>query len=86
MGQESLTRFDQPKKKKRPNSKRKVGSENAIVAGPKTNSENRRPAITNTKANTADRKPVDNRNKPTDNRIRPAENKIKPINKNEPKK
>jgi hypothetical protein len=86
MGQESLTRFDQPKKKKRPNSKRKVGSENAIVASTKTNSENRRPAITNTKANTVDRKPVDDRKKPTDNRIRPAENKIKPINKNEPKK
>lgn len=31
MGQESLTRFDQPKKKKRPNKKRKPG-ENAIVA------------------------------------------------------
>ena len=31
MGQESLTRFDQPKKKKKPNKKRK-GGENLIVA------------------------------------------------------
>jgi cell fate regulator YaaT (PSP1 superfamily) len=32
MGQESLTRFDQPKKKKKPNKKRKPGGENVIVA------------------------------------------------------
>ncbi|MEP7094002.1 MAG: hypothetical protein ABI793_08080, partial [Flavobacterium sp.] len=34
MGQESLTRFDQPKKKKKPNRKRKPTAENAIVATP----------------------------------------------------
>lgn len=34
MGQESLTRFDQPKKKKRPNKKRKPEGEVAISKGP----------------------------------------------------
>ena len=32
MGQESLTRFDQPKKKKKSNKKRKPGAENVIVS------------------------------------------------------
>ena len=32
MGQESLTRFDQPKKKKRPNKKRKPSNDNKIIA------------------------------------------------------
>src|SRR6187551_3497714 len=31
MGQESLTRFDQPKRKKKPNKKPRVAGENAIV-------------------------------------------------------
>lgn len=38
MGQESLTRFDQPKKKKKPNKKRK-GGENLIVAKNNTNTD-----------------------------------------------
>jgi cell fate regulator YaaT (PSP1 superfamily) len=63
MGQESLTRFDQPKKKKRPNSKRKTVGENAVAG-------NNRPVI--------EKKPADNRIKPADNRIKPAENKPKP--------
>lgn len=44
MGQESLTRFDQPKKKKRPNKKRKPEGEVAISKGPaiqKNTPENR---------------------------------------------
>jgi len=32
MGQESLTRFDQPKRSKKSNRKRKPGGENGIVA------------------------------------------------------
>jgi hypothetical protein len=34
MGQESLTRFDQPKKKKKPNRKRKTNAEAATVGAP----------------------------------------------------
>jgi len=37
MGQESLTRFDQPKRKKKPNRKRKQNAENATVAAPAQN-------------------------------------------------
>ncbi|MEG2099875.1 MAG: regulatory iron-sulfur-containing complex subunit RicT [Flavobacterium sp.] len=45
MGQESLTRFDQPKRKKKPNRKRKPNAENAIVAAPeKAQQANNKPA------------------------------------------
>ncbi|SMO78570.1 Cell fate regulator YaaT, PSP1 superfamily (controls sporulation, competence, biofilm development) [Flavobacterium resistens] len=37
MGQESLTRFDQPKRKKKPNRKRKPNAENAVVAAAPSN-------------------------------------------------
>ena len=40
MGQESLTRFDQPKKKKKPNKKRKPGGENVIVANKNNDNKN----------------------------------------------
>jgi hypothetical protein len=45
MGQESLTRFDQPKPKKKPNKKRKPAGENAIVAN------NNKPANNNNNNN-----------------------------------
>jgi cell fate regulator YaaT (PSP1 superfamily) len=53
MGQESLTRFDQPKKKKKPNRKRKAVGENVIVANkPNTNTNNNNKTNTNTTTNT----------------------------------
>jgi hypothetical protein len=51
MGQESLTRFDQPKKKKKPNKKRKTG-DNLIVAN-KENSNNSVNNKSNNNRNTA---------------------------------
>ena len=41
MGQESLTRFDQPKKSKRNNKKPKRAGENVIVAAPKKAGDNK---------------------------------------------
>ena len=41
MGQESLTRFDQPKKKNKSNKKRRPSGENVIVATNRQNSEPR---------------------------------------------
>jgi len=41
MGQESLTRFDQPKKSKRPNKKPKKAGENVITANPKKAADNK---------------------------------------------
>jgi hypothetical protein len=71
MGQESLTRFDQPKKKKKSNRNNKRPNENAIVAN------NNRPGQP---------KPAgDNKIRPNENKIRPNENIIKPAIKNEPK-
>jgi hypothetical protein len=55
MGQESLTRFDQPKAKKKPNKKRKPSGENAIVANANkpanSNNNNNRPAGNNNRNN-----------------------------------
>lgn len=68
MGQESLTRFDQPKGKKKNNRKRKPNPENAIVANgapkpPRTKNNNNKPQNANKPANTnkpaaADKKPA----------------------------
>jgi hypothetical protein len=60
MGQESLTRFDQPKAKKKHPKKRKPG-ENAIVANSNNNTNNK--SANNNRQNpvdknTADKKPV----------------------------
>ena len=66
MGQESLTRFDQPKAKKKPNKKRKTVGENAIVAnGSKPAKDNKiiknsKPADTNRQA-PVDKKPAEPR-------------------------
>ncbi len=66
MGQESLTRFDQPKKKKRPNKKPKITAERSNAEGaPKANQEN---------------KP--NQNKPNNNKSRPNNKKPNNNNKN----
>jgi hypothetical protein len=99
MGQESLTRFDQPKKKKRPTKKKKPG-ENAIVANKPAGSNVIRPnnpnhpAVAkvvekpanqnpNQNANAATERKPNNRNK---NRNKPSGNR-KPAerNPNEPK-
>jgi hypothetical protein len=61
MGQESLTRFDQPKKKKRSNKKSKQGVEGNV--------RNNRPAITSNNNTEA------NKNKPSGNNNRPNNNK-----------
>jgi hypothetical protein len=47
MGQESLTRFDQPKRSKKSNKKRKPGGENLIVAS-NNNKQNNPPSAKNT--------------------------------------
>jgi hypothetical protein len=65
MGQESLTRFDQPKPKKKQNKKRKPAGENAIVANnnkPASNNKitNNKPANNNRQA-PADKKPAEPR-------------------------
>jgi hypothetical protein len=74
MGQESLTRFDQPKKKKKSNRNNKRPGENAIVANNSHEhlKHNEKPL-------------VDNKIRPNENKIRPNENIIKPAIKNEPK-
>jgi hypothetical protein len=80
MGQESLTRFDQPKKKKRPTKKPRQGVEG------NTNSGNNRPANPN------NNKPSGNNNRPNNNKRPNPNNKSgeprKPIiiTKNEDKK
>ncbi|MCF8323225.1 MAG: hypothetical protein K9I26_08820, partial [Flavobacterium sp.] len=59
MGQESLTRFDQPKRKKKPNKKRKSGGENLIVAN-SNNKPNNAPRTKNPEDNkpAVSRKPI----------------------------
>jgi len=83
MGQESLTRFDQPKRKKKPNKKRRPGSgEKAAVANPNP-SGNQKPNQNKSRGGGEQRKqnPSPNQNQP-----RPASNKIIPNKKDEPKK
>ena len=60
MGQESLTRFDQPKAKRKPNKKRKPAGENAIVANSNKPANNNKPAKNNRKT-PADKKPAEPR-------------------------
>lgn len=84
MGQESLTRFDQPKKKKRPNKKRKPAPAGEASA--------EKPAIENKNPNANPNKNSNPNNNNQRNRPpRPAndkkpDNKIIPVKKNEPKK
>jgi cell fate regulator YaaT (PSP1 superfamily) len=79
MGQESLTRFDQPKKKKRPNKKRKPVVENAALANAAKQGQKPRPKN--------DKRPAGNIIRPnTDKPTKPGNNKITPAKKNEPKK
>jgi hypothetical protein len=83
MGQESLTRFDQPKKKKKSNRNNKRPGENAIVAN------SNRPAQPKQQVKQQPNQQVrpagDNKIRPNENKIRPNENIIKPAIKNEPK-
>ncbi|HEU4496732.1 MAG TPA: regulatory iron-sulfur-containing complex subunit RicT [Flavobacterium sp.] len=93
MGLESLTRFDQPKKKKRPNKKRKPAEagENAAVktSGPaiqKASAEKKNQAQ-RPKQNQGQNKNSSQKNRPPrpENGKKP-DNKINPAKKNEPKK
>jgi cell fate regulator YaaT (PSP1 superfamily) len=86
MGQESLTRFDQPKKKKRPNKKRKPAPAGEASAE-KPAIENKNPNANPNKNSNPNNKNNNQRNRPP----RPAndkkpDNKIIPVKKNEPKK
>jgi hypothetical protein len=91
MGQESLTRFDQPKRKNKPNKNRKPGGENVIVANAN------KPATTNNNPNAVN-KPANNKpnasnklanndpngsNKPANN-TRPNNRKKNKGNRNNP--
>jgi hypothetical protein len=58
MGQESLTRFDQPKKKNKSNKKRKAGGQNLIVANNNPQNNNPRPNVANDKNPAVARKPI----------------------------
>ena len=58
MGQESLTRFDQPKKKNKSNKKRKGDGQNLIVANNKPQNNNSRPNVANDKNPAGPRKPI----------------------------
>jgi len=86
MGQESLTRFDQPKRKKKSNKKRKPG-ENVIVANgnsvPNGNAVNKNPNANPNKNNNpnANRNP-NNPNRNPNNKIVPNQNK--PVTENKP--
>jgi hypothetical protein len=71
MGQESLTRFDQPKSKKKPNKKRKISGENAIVANNNKLVSNNKPANNN--------KPVSSNKPANNNNNRQAPNEKKPV-------
>jgi hypothetical protein len=94
MGQESLTRFDQPKRKKKPNRKRKPNAEGAVVAAPakpqQSNNNSNKPAAggnpNKNKQNNNNKPNHSNKPKSNDNN-KPAEPR-KPIiiTKNENKK
>ena len=91
MGQESLTRFDQPKKKKKPTRKIKparenVGAENIIKPASENNkSNNPKPAGNKPKQN--NKKPNNNKNTPKgENNPNPQPRKPIIITKNENKK
>jgi len=67
MGQESLTRFDQPKKKKKPSKKRKPGGENVIVANKSSENANENSSNNNRQNNRPSNSPkpnVSNEKKP----------------------
>lgn len=85
MGQESLTRFDQPKKSKRNNKKPKRAGENVIVAAPKKAGDNKivpanKKPVHKKPGNSNERKPAANSGAPA-----PARKPII-ITKNESKK
>ena len=100
MGQESLTRFDQPKRKKKPAKKRKPG-ENTIVANNNKPEGNNKPQNNNNNKQQNNRQSNNNKQpnqknsgdniiKPNQNRPaierKPGDNIIKPVNKNDPEK
>ena len=90
MGQESLTRFDQPKKKKRPNKKRKPGTEAGVAIAPDNKAIIKKQGPPNAnqpnKPRVKGAAPAIQKAKPATTGERKPENKIIPVNKNEPKK
>ncbi|MGA9639503.1 PSP1 domain-containing protein [Flavobacterium sp.] len=101
MGQESLTRFDQPKKKKKPNKKPKIAAERTTAeVTPRVNLENRpnvnksnphklNPNKPNNKPRPNNKKPNNNNNKSagtSENKPNPEPRKPIIITKNENKK
>jgi hypothetical protein len=83
MGQESLTRFDQPKRKKKPNKKPRVAGENVIVPNnankPAAIQKNNPPSNANpnvaNKENPTKENPNGNRNRKKNNRKKPNTNR-----------
>jgi hypothetical protein len=96
MGQESLTRFDQPKRKKKPTKKPRVAGENAIVpnnANKPTIQKNNPPSNANANANVANSEnPTKenpnsnngNKNRNKNNRKKPNNNRPAPSAENKP--
>lgn len=95
MGQESLTRFDQPKKKKRPNKKRKAVAGNAPAGDNKIvpqKQSGQNPQAPNAQGQNAPgqnkprpNKPQIQKSKVPDGEKKP-DNRIIPVSRNEPKK
>ena len=96
MGQESLTRFDQPKKKKKPNRKRKPNAEGAVAAAPapnkpqqgNNNNNNNKPAGGNPNKSNKPHNKQNQSNKPNNSNENKSAEPRKPIiiTKNENKK
>lgn len=90
MGQESLTRFDQPKKKKRPSKKRKPAAAGVAITPDNKPSGAAKKIITpNTNSPKANKPrpkgPAIQKAKPANGEGK-SDNKIIPVNRNEPKK
>jgi len=88
MGQESLTRFDQPKKKKKPSRARKPEGGNVIVANANKPQNQEKPATNNRPQNQnrpANNNRPANSNKPTNNNNKPVNNNVnRPVAENAP--
>lgn len=87
MGQESLTRFDQPKRKKKPNRKRKQNAEAAGVAAPakpqqEKNANNAKPAGNNNPNNGSANGNGNKPNNPNKNKKKHNSNKNNPNKQN----
>jgi hypothetical protein len=83
MGQESLTRFDQPKRKKKPTKKPRVAGENAIIpnnANKPTIQKNNPPSNANANVANSENPTKENPNSNNGNKNRNKNNRKKPNN------